>query len=394
VRGASRPLIPQSCAFGALQVNQAISIDGRAPVRSAKLPLHAFVLVVASLMLAAPVVFAKTIEQGRIVVDVLHGKSLENTVTDESADRKVLVYLPPSYEKVATRRYPVIYLLHGIGGTGEEWVKNEGDWASIQSVMNNGIAAGLIREMIVVLPNQQTRRFGSFYTNSTVTGRWEDFTTRELVKFVDGKYRTLATAASRGIAGHSMGGYGALKLGMQYPDVYSVVYGMNPALIGWGGDLTALNPAFIAATRAKSFDEIPPPGYAAGIVTAAQAFSPNPNKPPFYVDLPYAEVDGKVVPAEPAFSAWEANAIVNMVPKYRANLTRLRGLRFDSGYADSFQFIPVNARALSLELTTYGVDHVFEEYNGDHQNRMFGRTGRLSTEVLPYFSLLLEPQAP
>lgn len=344
-----------------------------------------------SLALALPAMTCAAAAQraGRVVTESVHGASLEQTVTGESAERSVTVYLPPGYD-VSTKRYPVVYLLHGIGGTDAEWVERKEPWQSIQSLMDSGIAAGLLQDMIVVMPNEFTKRFGSFYTNSSVTGRWEDFTTQELVAHVDRKYRTLTDPASRGIAGHSMGGYGALKLGMKHPELYSVVYGMNPALVGWGGDLTALNPAYIEAAKATSYEQIQPPNYAAGIVTAAQAFSPNPQRPPFYVDLPYREVNGTVVPAEPAFSAWEANFIENMVPKYSANLQRLRGLRFDSAYADEFQFIPPNSRALSLKLTTYGIDHVFEEYNGDHRNRLWGPTGRIYTEVLPYFSRLLD----
>ncbi len=343
-----------------------------------------------SLALAAPATAstASTARAGRVVMESVHGASLEQTITGEAADRSVTIYLPPGYD-VSSKRYPVVYLLHGIGGTDVEWVESKEPWQSIQSLMDNGIAAGLLQEMIVVMPNEHTKRFGSFYTNSSVTGRWEDFTTQELVAHVDRKYRTLAAAASRGIAGHSMGGYGALKLGMKHPEVYSVVYGMNPALVGWGGDLTALNPAYLEAARATSYEQIQPPNYAAGIVTVAQAFSPNPQRPPFYVDLPYREASGAAVPAEPAFSAWEANFLDNMVPKYTANLQRLRGLRFDSAYADEFQFIPPNSRALSLKLTTHGIDHVFEEYNGDHRNRLWGPMGRIYTEVLPYFSRLL-----
>jgi S-formylglutathione hydrolase FrmB len=355
-------------------------------IRSAA--LAAAGLLSLALALPATASAAARVRAGRVVTELVHGAALEQTITGEAADRSVTIYLPPGYD-VSRKRYPVVYLLHGIGGTDLEWVESKEPWQSIQSLMDNGIAAGLLQEMIVVMPNEHTKRFGSFYTNSGVTGRWEDFTTQELVAQVDRKYRTLATVASRGITGHSMGGYGALKLGMKYPDVYSVVYGMNPALVGWGGDLTALNPAYLEAARATSYEQIQPPSYAAGIVTVAQAFSPNPQRPPFYVDLPYREANGTAVPAEPAFSAWEANFLDNMVPKYTANLKRLRGLRFDSAYADEFQFIPPNSRALSLKLTTYAIDHVFEEYNGDHRNRLWGPMGRIYTEVLPYFSRLL-----
>lgn len=83
-----------------------------------------------------------------------------------------------------------------------------------------------------------------------------------------------------------------------------------------------------------------------------------------------------------------------MVEKYRANLTALRGIRFDSGYEDQFTHIPPTARSFSSVLTAQGIDHVFEEYNGDHRNRLWGRRGRLATEVFPYFWLLLDSQTP
>lgn len=73
-------------------------------------------------------------------------------------------------------------------------------------------------------------------------------------------------------------------------------------------------------------------------------------------------------------------------------MSRLRGLRFDSGYEDEFTHIPPSARAFSSALTARGIEHVFEEYNGDHRNRLWGRTGRLATELLPYFWNLLDSQ--
>jgi len=245
--------------------------------------------------------------------------------------------------------------------------------------------------MIIVMPDELTKAFGSFYVNSTVTGNWEDFTAKDLVNYIDKKYRTFADVKSRGIAGHSMGGYGAITLGMKHPEIYSVVYGLNPAIMGWSKDFTIENPAFKNVLTAKSLDELLPKGiYSIGAVTVAQAFSPNPNRPPFFADFPFADVNGKLQPAEPAFNLWQENFPVNMVKKYRSNLTKLRGLRFDSGYEDEYLFIPHNCRALSAELTGNGIEHIFEEYNGDHRNRLHGRTGRLYTEVLPYFWLLLD----
>jgi S-formylglutathione hydrolase FrmB len=344
-------------------------------------------------LMVTPLAFSQT---GTLVHEILHSVALEQTLTEESPDRAVSIYLPPSYDTSPDKRYPVVYLLHGVGDNDETWTSGTETLGNLQSVMAEGITEGKFGEMIIVMPNEQrTIGGGSYYLNSSVTGNWEDFTTNELVAFMDTNYRTIAKAKARGIAGHSMGGYGAITLGMKHPDVYSVVYGMNPSLIGWqwGGDLTIESPAYTSVLEAKSVEELFQLNdnfYAAGIVIVAQAFSPNPDKRPFFADFPFALVAGKLWPSEPAFSTWQELNPVNMVDEYRANLLQLRGLRFDSGYDDAFKYIPINSRALSVALTNNGINHIFEEYNGDHSNRMWGVDGRLYNEVLPYFWTLLE----
>jgi S-formylglutathione hydrolase len=333
--------------------------------------------------------------KGTLLREKVHGISLEKNVTGESPDRNVAIYLPPGYNTSTEKRYPVVYLLHGITDTENNWVKawtkeNDG-YATVQDLMDKGFAEGRFGEMIVVMPDERTNAFGSFYVNSAATGNWEDFKVKDLVSYVDGKFRTLKKSESRGIGGHSMGGYGAITLGMKHPEVFSTVYGINPALMGWGGDFMPNSPNFSNILKIKSVEELMKTNdlYTMATVTLAQAFSPNPNNPPFFADFPLAMVDGKLQPT-PAYPKWEANFPVNMVKAYRSNLLRLRGLRFDSGYEDEFKFIPVNSRALSAELTKNGVEHIFEEYNGDHRNRMWSRKGRLYNEILPYFWLLLD----
>ena len=206
-------------------------------------------LVVLLSLFCAPSLLA---QEGRLVREKVHGKSLEKTLTGEAADRNVSIYLPPSYDTSPVKRYPVLYLLHGITDTDETWTKpwaKDDPWSSLPGVMNRGIAEKRFGEIIVVMPDEKTNWGGSFYTNSVVTGNWEDFTVRDLVSYIDGKYRTLARTSSRGIAGHSMGGYGAIKLGMKYPEVYSVVYGINPAVLGWGQDLSPENPGSVFSSQ-------------------------------------------------------------------------------------------------------------------------------------------------
>jgi len=332
---------------------------------------------------------ASSADGGRVVREKVHGISIEKTVTGESPDRWVSAYLPPSYGKAPGEHYPSLYLLHALGDADTVWMQRPEPYANIQDLMDRGIAEGRFGEMILIMPDERTNAGGGMYTNSAVTGRWEDFTVHDLVTAIDGKFRTLAQAKSRGIAGFSMGGHGAIKIGMKHPDVFSVVYGMSPAALGWGGDLSIDNPAFASVLRAESSAQLRGL-YPKILYCVGQAFSPDPGRPPFYVDFPFAMKDGRLVPAEPAFSRWEENMPLYMVRRYQANLGSLRGLRFDTAWADEYTHIPLTTRALAWELTSLGIDHIFEEYNGDHRNRRWGRTGRLYTALLPYFWFLLE----
>ena len=351
-------------------------------------------------ILLASIVISLSIrsQEGRIVREILHGRSLETTITKELSDRSISIYLPASYDKQLAKRYPVIYLLHGIGDTDETWLRawgkgNEG-YSTIKEVMDRLISENRSTEMIVVMPDNKTHWMGSFYLNSVVTGNWEDFNTQELIRHIDAKYRTLARAENRGVLGHSMGGFGALAMGMKHPEIYSAVYGMNPAIIDFAGDLTIATPAFRFILKAKTPDEVMRSNdiYNIGLITVGQAIAPNPTNPPFYIDLPYKLVNDRLEPNEAGFAKWRDGSLVRMALRYQTNLRKLRGLRFDSGYEDEFRFIPVNSRALSNELTNLGISHVFEEYNGDHRNRLWGRQGRLFSEILPWFSEMLSPK--
>lgn len=336
-------------------------------------------------------------QKGKLEHLTVHGPSLTANRQGNSADRAVSVYLPPGYSRESDKRYPTLYLLHGIGDDQsvwtQGWAEEHAGFATISDLMDKGIAAGRFRAMIVVMPDAKTLFPGGFYTNSPASGNWEDFICKDLLAYIDQHYPTLTKAEARGIAGHSMGGYGALKLGMKHPDLFQVVYAMNPALLDWGGDVSAANPAFAKVYEIQSKEQVFKFGfYPAAIVGVSQAFSPNLEKEPLLADFPFAVVDGKLVPDEPGFSNWQRQFPLYMIEEYEQNLKRPRGYRLDSAFTDEFTHIPPSCKAFSDALTDKGIPHVFEMYNGDHRMRLWGRMGRLYTEVLPYFSDLLSPK--
>jgi enterochelin esterase-like enzyme len=336
---------------------------------------------------------------GRLVDLTVPGPSLEGKLLGTATERDVAVYLPPGYEGEAERRYPSLYLLHGVLDQHTVWTRpwsrEHPGFATIQDLMDAGIESGLLREMIIVIPDADKT---AHFTDSPVRGNWGSFIAHDLVAFVDARFRTLADTAARGIAGHSMGGHGAIKLGMRHPDVFSVVYGMNPSLLGWGGDVSPDNPELaeaFALDGLEGLEGLEQAGfYAQALAAVAHAFSPNPEAK-LLADLPFrpgsGHDEGSIVPASPGYERWQAQMPVYMAASHLDALRRLRGLRFDSAFVDEYSHIPPTSREFSRVLTELGIRHTFEMYNGDHRNRLWGRQGRLCTEVLPWFSRLLEP---
>src|SRR5579863_2847827 len=102
--------------------------------------------------------------------------------------------------------------------------------------------------MILVMPNAYTLYQGSMYSNSVTTGVWEDFVVRDLVSYVDSHYRTIPARESRGLAGHSMGGFGTIRLGMKFPEVCSSNYILSSCCLSPNPsvDIVAQDPGLVA----------------------------------------------------------------------------------------------------------------------------------------------------
>jgi len=317
-------------------------------------------------------------KQGTVERIKVHGKSLEGNLSGDSADRDVSVYLPPSYKTEKNRRYPVVYMLHGFTDSDDKWFGLVKHWINLPEVLNKTFADGKTREMIVVMPNAFTRFKGSMYSNSVTVGDWETFVTKELVSYVDSHYRTLAQASSRGLAGHSMGGYGTMRLGMKSQDVYSSIYALSPCCM----DATRPNPGMKVIMKnieaVKTDEEVGKQNFLGlAMLASAAAWSPNPKNAPLYIDLPYR--DGEVVPD--ILARQHANATLIAIHQYIPTLKRLKAIGMDAGTKD----ISIHAATKELDkiLTDYGIAHMYESYDGDHLNRI---AERLQTKTLPFFS--------
>jgi enterochelin esterase-like enzyme/predicted alpha/beta-hydrolase family hydrolase len=314
----------------------------------------------------------------------VHSKAIESNLIGDPADRDVTVYLPPSYQSNPESRFPVLYMLHGFTDTDSQWFGWEDHWINLQTVIEQSIAEGLSKEMIVVMPNAYNRFKGSMYASSATIGDWETFVTKELVHFIDGNYRTLANKSSRGLAGHSMGGYGALRLGMKYPDVYSAIYALSPCCMDGGANTNA---ELIIKLESFTPDQLEKANFfeIATLATSA-AFAPNPQNPPFYLDLPVKNGE----PRQDVINKIIANRTLSFVDQYILNLKKLKAIALDAGLYD--RGISEATKTLHELLESYQIPHFYESYEGDHLNRI---AERIQTKALPFFSknLVFQPKA-
>ena len=313
---------------------------------------------------------------GKIVNTIIASKYLQNS-GGENPNRKVSIYLPPNYDS-SEQRYPVIYYLHGFMGT-------DSINPIMKTILDKGISTAKIRPYIFVISDQYTIFEGSFYSNSSLTGNWSDFTAKELVEHIDKNFRTIANRESRGIAGHSMGGYGAFKIAMLYPDVFSAVYALSPGLLAFVKEFGPNSTSYKELAGIKTQEELKKTYYPKVLVAVARAWSPNPAKPPFYCDVPFTYDGDKLLVNQTVLEKWEQNMPVYMVDKYAANLRKLTAIKMDWGRNDAPRF-PVQIGMLSQRLENLGINHYAEEYIGDHGNKIWTPDGRVLNDVLPFFN--------
>ena len=300
----------------------------------------------------------------------IHGKSLEGNLEGDAVDRDALVFLPSTYNTDKNRHYPVVYALHGYSVGAEQWSHE----IHVPQTIEGAFALGA-KDMIVVLPDSKTLHNGSMYSNSITTGNFEDYVSHDVVAYIDAHYRTLPNRLSRGLVGHSMGGYGASRIGMKHPDVFGSLYIMSPCCLS---PRTAPDPE-----AGKALEAIKSPSESANLpfglrvqLASAAAWSPDPKNPPLYLDLPIK--DGVSQPD--VIAKWAANAPLAFVDQYIANLRQYRAIAMDVGDQDNLR---IDAAKLHDVFGKYGLANSFEIYHGTHTSAV---ADRFQNHVLPFFS--------
>ena len=310
----------------------------------------------------------------RVVVEriKIHGTALEGNLEGNAVDRDAIVYLPPSYAKDKKRRYPVVYALHGYSIGAAQW---SGEIHTPQTI--EGAFAQGSMEMIVVLPDSKTVHNGSMYSGSPTTGDFEQYVAQDVVAYMDSHYRTIPKRTSRGLVGHSMGGYGATRIGMKHSDVFGSLYIMSPCcLTPMGGGPP--NPAFTKAIEAVKTpaDSASLPFGARAQLASAAAWAPNPKNPPLYLDLPVK--DGVAQPE--VLAKFSANSPLVFIDQYVGGLRQYKSISIDVGDKDGLK---AGAGKLHEVLDKYGIANSFEIYSGTHTSAV---AVRFQNFVMPFFA--------
>lgn len=319
----------------------------------------------------------------RLVEDWVASPALAGNLLGDPARRAVTVYLPPQYDQEPGRRFPVVYLLHGFKAKNQLWTKPAapGQGLNLEDMVDGLIRQGRIQPLIIVMPDGSNGYGGSFYVNSPVTGNWEDFISQDLVAHIDRAYRTIPLAQARGLAGHSMGGYGAFLIGMRHPEIFGAVYALSPACLVFAEHFLKLQwDSMLAVVNLRDREQFPTLDWRTQVVIAmGAAVAPNPKNPPWLLDLPLQLREGRPVLYEAVWQRWLQSDPYTLVEPLQNNLARLH-LAFDMGTAD--RLLP-QSRRMHETLAKLGMAHRYEEYDGDH----FSLLGeRLRLRALPFFA--------
>jgi len=325
----------------------------------------------------------------RVYIDA---PALQSNKISEPALRDIYVYLPKQYF-TSDAPLPVIYFLPGFGVNSIVGVKVRADFDQVFTKLPPAI--------VVIVPGN-TRFGGGFYVDSAVAGNWSQFVVKDVVNYIDANYRTLAKRQSRGIAGHSMGGFGALDLAMRHSNVFGSVFAMAPGLVGKKGILDtqmfeseAHIKQFIASI--ETIKNLPATELVKNLlnhpnnfdIAYGMAFSAI-DSPPFF-EYPFTIEGEKLVRNDAILAKWEAGfgAVPNEVTRFKTQLKSLNGIGLDCARNDEFQWITRGCDDYYKELKAAGIDLEYSLHDGFHMQNLRERTLEV---MLPFLSQRLATQ--
>ncbi|NTV01226.1 MAG: esterase family protein [Chlorobiaceae bacterium] len=320
-------------------------------------------------------------QRPNLVFETVPGRTLEGNPLHDPSARILPVCLPPGYD--GSKRFPVIYLLAGFASTGMSFMNFSFGRPTVPEMLDAMMREGAMAEAIVVMPDCMTRYGGSQYVDSEATGPYETYLTEEVVPFVDARFRTLAESRHRAVAGKSSGGFGALRLGMRHPGLFSAVACHS----GDMGFELCYRPNFPSAARTleryggsiasffgnwESLDKKPRGEFALlDAMAMAAAYSPDPSRqPPENMRLPFELRTCELVPE--IWERWlEFDPLVMIEEeRYREALGSLGELFLDCGSQDEYN-LQFGLRRFSGLASAAGIRHRCEEFPDSHADTSY-----------------------
>ncbi len=306
---------------------------------------------------------------GRFEEHQFESAALKDNPLGDPHIRPLWVYLPPGYDDEANRRYPTVYMIQGLTGQLDMWRNRSAFRKNFPELMDEQFASGSCPPCVVVWVDCWTSYGGSQFLDSPGTGRYHTYLCDEVVPWVDGRYRTLASAAHRGIAGKSSGGYGAMVTPMLRPDLFG-------GMATHAGD-ALFEACYLAEFRQSarvlrdeydgSFDRFWEDfrsrpamskdwdGHLLNDWCMAACYSTDEDGT---VRLPFDTATGEMIPE--VWDRWLAWDPVRMAPKHAEALRGMKAIYIDSGKKDDF-YLDLGAEAFRQALEDIGVTDVFFE---------------------------------
>jgi pimeloyl-ACP methyl ester carboxylesterase len=305
----------------------------------------------------------------------IESEQLKGNFWNDPSHRELWVHTPKGYD--SRQSYPVVVFLAGFAGTGEAMLSRSLTDLSLSSRCDHWIADGC-PPFISVFPDCMTTLGGSQFVDSPAIGRYASYLIKEVLPFVS---NTFSTNGKFGLAGRSSGGYGALRLAMEYPESISAVachagdMGFETAFLG---EITAaLGPLHAAGSprkfleafwRKKTFSAN---DFAAfNLLCMSAAYTPNVQAVDFPADLPIDIHSGRV--DFDVFQRWMAHDPIELLcnADYQEALMSLDYLFIDVGRYDEYH-LQFGSRIFRDLLQKYGIKHRYEEFDGGHRGTAY-----------------------
>lgn len=310
--------------------------------------------------------------KGQVQFHSFQSQVLKSNPLKDPSKRQLAIYLPPGYDK-SSQNYPVLFLLSGFTGAGYMMLNREPFSEAIDQRLDRLITQGIIKPMVVVMPDCFTYYGGSQYLDSPAIGNYESYLIKELVPYLKNNFRVKTQREAWAVAGKSSGGYGSLILAMRH----SAIFGVAACHSGDTSFEYCYQPDFPEALIElekhggivgfmKHFYRLPKKSSKAfltlNILAMAAAYSPNPKTKPYLFDLPFDTKTGAILPA--IWKKWLAWDPVHLCTAYKKQLKRVK-LFVDCGTRDEFRLY-AGARIFSARLKMLGIRHVYEEFDDTH----------------------------